>query len=140
MPSTTTDWANEVWSLAKPGVAIALLAIVGTVATIVVGILRLFAKKLGINIDDATYARLRTLAEDALTYAITKAVGSPTNMVVNGVPPAVMSMAIDHMRQHDPDITAGIPDDMLHEIVLSKVPQVQAVVSSALHTPTSTAR
>jgi len=125
-----TDYAREAWELIKPAAAIIVLALAGTIATFLVQLLRRIAARVGVEIDEKQAARLHSAAENALKSAVTKYLGPVPNLVTDRIPDKIIQDAVSYMRSKNPEDTAGSSDRHLIDLVLSKAPQVQAVLAA----------
>lgn len=127
--SEESNW-HAVWSYLQP-VAATLATVLGPVvlAALTSYLVQLF-RKAGIEISDAHRKMLHDAAENALNQAIAKHVGTTPNMITGKVPVSVMRDAIEYMRTLNPQTTKALGDPALADIIMSKAPKVQAVISA----------
>jgi hypothetical protein len=137
MPSTTPNLIADLWAIVFPVVSL----LVATIGPILVGWL---AKRLSDRLtllDDNSRkefeARVRDAlhhaALNALKFALTKT-GLPVAEITK---PAVIAEAVDYIRSKSPDTAkeAGLNNEGLREIILSKVPDVIAILAAGAEAP-----
>jgi hypothetical protein len=134
---TSPPFLLQIWGVVQPLVAL-FISIVGPVAVTWIS-LRLVAllkindenakKELERKIRDA----LHDSAANALKFALAKS-GMPLAVAPAG---AVISEAIEYVRSKNPDTAAeaGVSDNDLREIILSKVPDVLATIAAGKLAP-----
>jgi hypothetical protein len=135
--STTPNWLADVWGIVFPIMSL----LVTTIGPVVVGWL---AKRLSDRLtllDENSRkefeARVRDAlhhaALNALKYALTRT-GLP---VADITKPAVIAEAVDYIRSKNPDSAreAGLNNKGLEEIILSKVPDVIAILAAGAEAP-----
>ena len=133
----TPDWIVETWSIVFPVVSL----LVATVGPIVVAWL---AKQLSDRLtllDENSRKELEAKVRDALhqaalnslKFALTKT-GLPVAEITK---PAVIAEAVDYIRSKNPDTAkeAGLNNKGLEEIILSKVPDVIAILAAGKEAP-----
>ena len=127
----TSSWLHGTWEFLQPIAAVFLTAAASAIAGTLVALLVQLLRRAGIEIEEADRKRLHEGAENALKSAIAKYVGPVPNMINGTVPKEIMDLALEYLKSKNPEGTAKLSDKNLTDIILSKVPQVSAIVAAS---------
>jgi hypothetical protein len=132
-----SSWLHAVWEIVQPLVVLLVStvgpALVGWISYRLVGLLKISdenaKKEMEAKIRDALHAAALNGLKYAMTRAGLPAVGKPTK--------AMVDTAIDYVRTKSPDTAfqAGVTNDDLAQIILSKAPDVIAMIAAAKAKP-----
>lgn len=134
----TSIW-YEIWTVVQPVVAILVMtvgpALVGWIATRLASFLNAADEAKRKELEQQLSSALHQSALNALKFALAKlGVGIPADLQIAA---PVIKEAIDYVRSKNPDAIDAfdLDDTALGEIILSKVPDVKAIVTAGASTP-----
>lgn len=134
-----SSWLSGVWEIVQP-IAAVLATIVGpAIAAFIAGqlikLLGITDKNAQLEVEKKVRDALHNSALNAVKYAVAKRVGPLGDLVKGHIPADLIQTAVDYVRSKNPDAAAGVDDDNLVEIILSKMIDVQATMNSAAPKP-----
>lgn len=127
--ATDSQW-HDVWLYLQPAASVILTfmaPVVGAYAVLI--LVRLFAL-VGVQLDQRTVEALHRAAVNGLKQAATKYAG-PVPDLTRYVPPEILSEAERYVNELNPSAAAKAPEGAIRDIILSKAPDVQAILTAA---------
>ena len=125
-----TSWWYPIWGYIQPVATVFLTTFSTVAAGAAVAVLVQLARKFGVEVSDTDRKRYHEAAENALKAAIGRYVGPMPNMINGPVPPEILAEAERYLRDLNPKGSDKLSDKQLTDIILSKVPQVAAIIQA----------